>query len=102
MLDKILNCNDNRCGYLRDQVALLMQLLEDADIPDPSAGNSPPLSVEADGAWKSNSFTAKKNSISLCRDLGYIYEYTTFIHIIIEGIYDESTLAKTMDRILRR
>ena len=30
-----------RCGYLRDQVAELMQLLEDADIPDPSSGSWP-------------------------------------------------------------
>ena len=27
-----------RCGYLNSQVAILMQLLEEADIPDPSAG----------------------------------------------------------------
>ena len=35
MLTRILSL---RCGYLNSQVAILMQLLEEADIPDPSAG----------------------------------------------------------------
>ena len=29
----------HRCGYLQVQVASLMQMLEEADIPDPSAGS---------------------------------------------------------------